>query len=63
MRSPVHGIFAAEGDVVISLVADLQDPPEMIPKFIEQWENGYDIVVAIKKTSEENSLKLLWITF
>lgn len=56
MRSPVHGIFAAEGDVVISLVADLQDPPEMIPKFIAQWENGYDIVVAIKKTSEENSL-------
>lgn len=56
MRSPVHGIFAASGDVVISLVADLQDPPEMIPKFIEQWENGYDIVVAIKKTSEENSL-------
>lgn len=56
MRSPVHAILATRGDVVILLVADLQDPPEMIPKFIEQWENGYDIVVAIKKTSEENSL-------
>ena len=56
MCSPVHGMFQACGDVIISIVSDLQDPPEMIPQFISEWENGNDIVLAIKKTSEENSL-------
>lgn len=56
MRSPVHGMYEATGDVVILVVADLQDPPEMIPKFIKEWENGHDIVIAIKKQSEENGL-------
>ena len=56
MCSPVHGMFQASGDVIISIVSDLQDPPEMIPQFIKEWENGNDIVLAIKKSSEENSL-------
>lgn len=56
IRSPVHGLYQASGDVVISVVADLQDPPAMIPEFIKKWEEGYDIVVAIKRQSEENSL-------
>ena len=54
--SPVHGMFQAKGDVIISLVSDLQDPPEMIPQFIKEWEEGNDIVLAIKKSSEENGL-------
>ncbi len=54
--SPVHGMFQATGDVVISIVSDLQDPPEMISQFIKEWESGNDIVLAIKKSSEENSL-------
>lgn len=54
--SPVHGMFQAEGDAIISIVSDLQDPPEMIPQFIKEWEAGNDIVLAIKKTSAENSI-------
>jgi glycosyltransferase involved in cell wall biosynthesis len=56
MCSPVHGMFQASGDVIISIVSDLQDPPEMISQFIKEWENGNDIVLAIKKSSEENGL-------
>ncbi len=56
MRSPVHAMFQAKGDAIISIVADLQDPPEMIVKFISEWENGNDIVLAIKKDSEEHKL-------
>ena len=56
MCSPVHGMFQAKGDVVISIVSDLQDPPEMLPKFIQKWEEGNDIVLAIKASSEENGL-------
>jgi len=56
VRSPVHGLFQARGDAIISIVADLQDPPSMIPLFIKKWEEGSDIVVAIKRQSEENGL-------
>jgi len=53
IRSPFHGLLAARGDAVISIVADLQDPPEMIGDFIEQWEVGYKVVVGVKKESLE----------
>ena len=53
LRSPVHGMFQASGDAIILIVADLQDPPEMIPQFIEKWEESNDIVLAIKESSEE----------
>jgi glycosyltransferase involved in cell wall biosynthesis len=54
--SPVHGMFQAQGDAIVSIVSDLQDPPEMIPLFITEWEKGNDIVVAIKRQSEENGV-------
>jgi polyisoprenyl-phosphate glycosyltransferase len=56
MRSPVHGMFQASGDATILIVADLQDPPEMIPMFVEKWEKGDDIVLAIKESSQESKL-------
>ena len=56
IRSPVYAILQAKGDAVISLVADLQDPPEMIPLLIEKWEHGADTVLAIKKDSLESKL-------
>src|ERR1039458_87403 len=40
IRSPIHGLFQARGDAVISIVADLQDPPPMIAEMIREWENG-----------------------
>lgn len=41
------GLKYATGDAAIIMMADLQDPPEMIPRFIEKWEEGYDIVYTI----------------
>lgn len=56
IRSPVYAMLQAGGDVVISLVADLQDPPEMIVDFIRANEKGYNIVLAIKVNSQEKRL-------
>lgn len=55
-NSPYYGILQTEGDCTITLACDFQDPLEMIPKFIEQWEKGYKIVVGVKKKSRENKL-------
>ena len=44
------GLDFAEGDAVILLDADLQDPPELIPQMIEEWENGYDDVYARRRS-------------
>lgn len=56
IRSPFHGLMQCTGDAVISLVADFQDPPEMIAKFLEKWEEGYKIVIGVRKQSKENPL-------
>ena len=56
IRSPFHAILQSQGDAVISIVADLQDPPELIKEFIRKWESGYKIVVGIKKESKESKL-------
>ncbi len=54
IRSPYHGLIQADGDAVISIVADLQDPPEMIADFVKKWEEGFSIVIGIKKDSQES---------
>lgn len=54
IRSPFHGFLQAGGDAVISCVADLQDPPEVLPRFIEKWREGYKVVVGIKQGSKES---------
>lgn len=59
VRSPYHGLLQADGDAVILLVADLQDPPALIQEFIKKWEEGFKIVVGIKETSEESKLMFL----
>lgn len=56
IRSPFHGLIQCKGDAVISLVADFQDPPEMIEKFLIKWEEGYKIVIGIKHQSHENPI-------
>lgn len=56
IRSPYYGFLQARGDAVIGCVADLQDPPELIPRFVARWEEGYKIVIGVKKTSEESKL-------
>lgn len=56
IRSPMHALCETSGDAVIGIVADLQDPPELIPEFISAWEAGYSMVLAVKETSDENQL-------
>lgn len=53
-NSPYYGLQQTTGDCAILLCADFQDPIEMIPKLVAEWENGYKIVSAIKTTSKEN---------
>ncbi len=60
IRSPIHALFQAKGDAIISLVADLQDPPEMIPTLVKEWEAGAMMVLCIKRTSEEPGL-MFWL--
>ncbi len=45
------------GDALIFMDADLQDPPEVIAKFVSQWKAGYEIVYAVRKKRKENFLK------
>ena len=56
VRSPMHGVLQASGDAVIPMASDLQDPPEMLARFIDGWERGYRKVVAVKPVSRENPL-------
>ena len=53
-NSPYYGLQQTTGDCTILLCADFQDPVEMIPKFVKEWENGYKIVIGIKEKSKEN---------
>lgn len=55
-NSPAHGILQTTGDCTISMCADFQDPVEMIPKFVREWENGYKIVIGKKTRSKESKL-------
>lgn len=54
--SPYYGLLQATGDCVILFCADFQDPLEMIHKMVREWEKGYQVITAIKKTSRENKL-------
>jgi len=56
VRSPFHGMLQAEGDVVIVMASDLQDPPELIPEFISKWREGFPVVVGQKTNSQESAV-------
>lgn len=56
IRSPFHGLIQPEGDAVILIASDLQDPPELIPDLIAKWENGNKVVMLVKQESEESPL-------
>ena len=55
-NSTYYGILQTTGDCTISMVCDFQDPIELIPQYIREWENGYKIVIGIKKSSKENPI-------
>lgn len=57
IRSPAYAMKQAKGDAVVSLVADLQDPPSLITEFVRIWEKGqHQMVLGVKRTSEESPL-------
>ncbi len=53
-RSGNNAFRQAAGDAAILMVSDLQDPPSLIPEFLEKWEQGYKVVMAVKNKSEES---------
>ena len=55
IRSPYYGILQSSGVATIYLASDLQDPPEMIPQFIREWEAGYKLVMAVKPVSKTSA--------
>ena len=56
------GIEHSNGDAIVYLDTDLQDPPEVIPELLEKWRNGADVVYTVRtKRDGENPLKM-WIT-
>ena len=54
IKSPYYALLQARGDACILIASDLQDPPEMIPEFIQKWENGFNTVLAVKPESKES---------
>ncbi|WP_338467473.1 glycosyltransferase family 2 protein [Novosphingobium sp. ZN18A2] len=52
MRSPTHAIYEARGRAIIGLCADFQDPPELMPAFIERWQDGADIVLGVREVEK-----------
>lgn len=55
-NSPYYGMLQTTGDCTISMCCDFQDPIELIPQYLQEWENGYKIVIGIKKSSKENKV-------
>lgn len=55
-NSPFYGICQTTGDCTISMCCDFQDPVNLIPRLVHEWEKGYKIVAAIKTQSEENKI-------
>ena len=56
VRSPYHALLQCRGDAVMTMAADLQEPPDLIPVFLEKWREGYKVVLGVKKESAESSL-------
>jgi glycosyltransferase involved in cell wall biosynthesis len=50
------GMALAEGDAVVVIDCDLQDPPELISEFVERWREGYEVVYAQRRTREGETL-------
>lgn len=54
VRSGYYAVLQAQGDAAISIVADLQEPPSMIPVFLKKWEEGHKMVKGVKTSSKES---------
>lgn len=55
-NSPFYGMCQTTGDCTICMCCDFQDPVELIPRFVQEWEKGHKIVSGIKTSSKENPI-------
>ncbi len=58
MRSPTHGIYQARGRAVVGMCADFQDPPALLPHFVERWRAGVDIILGVREAEKTSGLAL-----
>ena len=56
-RSILTGLLSARGDAAIQLDADLEDPPELIPSFLREWERGAKVVYGIRERRQEGTFR------
>lgn len=56
IRSPYYGLLQTDGDAVIYMATDFQDPPELVLDFINKWEGGDKLVLGVKNKSKENQV-------
>lgn len=56
IRSPYYALLQANGEAVIVMAADFQDPPSLIPEFINKWLEGFKVVLGVKVASDESRL-------
>ena len=62
-RNVFYALTEATGDAVFMVFGDLQDPPELLPKFVEEWEKGNKLVLGQKLHSDENKFVYTLRTF
>lgn len=59
MRSPTHGIYQAGGKAIISMCADFQDSPALLPEFVRRWRAGAAIVLGVREQEKSGALLTL----
>jgi glycosyltransferase involved in cell wall biosynthesis len=62
VKSPYYGLCQTSGDCAVMLYADFQEPVDLIPVFVQEWEKNYKIVIGIKAKSKENPMMRLFRT-
>lgn len=56
MSALCAGLAAARGDAVVVMDGDLQDPPEVVPEFVDRWKDGADVVYGLRTTRHDGLL-------
>lgn len=56
IRSPYHALLQAQGDAVIGMASDLEDPPELIVDFVKNWLKGSKIVIGVRRSHQEKGI-------
>ena len=61
-NSPFYALFQSSGDCTIFCSADFQDPIEMIPVMVHEWEKGYKVITTVRTGTKENKFMYFWRT-